>query len=267
MANSRYSVGDATLHVHEEGTGIPLLFIHGFPLDHTMWRHQIRALASEFRAIAPDLCGFGQSSVTEGTVTMEQFADDLGALLDEMQVTEKAVICGFSLGGYIAWQFWRKYSKRVRAMVLCDTRAVADTDDASAARLKMAEAVLQKGPAIVAEAMMPKLLAAGTSRRSPEIVDEMRQTILNTPAAGIAAAQRGMAARQNVEAMLPTISAPCLVLVGEHDVISPVDEMRQIASSIPAAKFTIVPDAGHMAPLENPDFVNKELRTFLRELS
>src|SRR4029079_12092951 len=121
-------VGDLLMAVATGGErGYPLLLVHGFPLDHTMWRPQIDYFVDHCRVIAPDLRGFGGTDVTPGAVTMEQMADDLNALLDVLEVREKVIFCGLSMGGYIGWQFWRKYSDRVAAMILCDTRSIADT--------------------------------------------------------------------------------------------------------------------------------------------
>ena len=126
-------INGATFHVFDEGAGPAILFIHGFPLDHRMWQGQFDALSANNRLIAPDLRGFGRSSVTDGTVTMEQHADDLAVMLDRLGVRQPVCLCGLSMGGYIAFQFLRKYSAQVRSLVLCDTRSVADTPEAAAA--------------------------------------------------------------------------------------------------------------------------------------
>jgi 3-oxoadipate enol-lactonase len=141
---SKISVGDVALSYVDRGTGIPLLLVHGFPLDHSMWSHQIEELSSFGRVLAPDLRGFGQSGVTEGTVTMERFADDLAALLDAVGVGEPVVFCGLSMGGYIGWQFWKRHPSRLRALVLCDSRAAADSAEGARARRQSAEKVLSQ---------------------------------------------------------------------------------------------------------------------------
>ena len=255
VSGVRYCVAD-------EGRGPAMLFVHGFPLDHTMWRHQLAQLTSDFRCLAPDLRGFGKSTVTAGTVTMEQFADDLAALLDALHISEPIVFCGLSMGGYIAWQFARRHSDRLKALILCDTRAVADTDEAAANRLKLANDVLQQGPRIVADAMLPRLFAPGTVQTRPEILEETRQVILATSPAGIAAALRGMAQRPDARPWLPAISWPTLLLAGEHDAISTPDEMSDFARSISNARLAIIPDAGHMTALENADAVTLAVRDF-----
>jgi 3-oxoadipate enol-lactonase len=256
-------IKDATLNVVDRGAGPGVLFIHGFPLDQRMWNAQLDALSANHRLIAPDLRGFGRSSVTEGTVTMEQFADDLAMMLDRLNIQQPVALCGLSMGGYVAFQFLRKYPARVRSLVLCDTRSVADTPEGAAARRQMADKVVAEGTAPVAEALLPKLLHPRTPSDRPAVAQAVREMILSTDPRGIAAAQRGMAARSDVTAQLPTISVRTLVLVGQEDAISPLDEMRKLAEAIPGAQFVAVPDAGHMAPMENPAFVNDAIGGFL----
>ena len=256
----------ATLFVHDVGQGSPILFVHGFPLDHTMWREQVAELSRDHRCIVPDLRGFGRSSVTEGKVTMEQFADDLAALLDALAISEPIVLCGLSMGGYIAWQFARWHSPRLKGLILCDTRAVPDSAEAAAGRLKLADDVVRLGPEVVVNAMMPKLVAPGFRVREPQWIEEIRQVMLGTNSHGIAAASRGIAERADAQPWLTTIECPALVLVGDQDVISTPAEMSEIASSLPHATFRVIPDAGHLSPLENPSPVNEAIRSFLEVL-
>ena len=260
------TVNGIELAVADEGSGPPLLLVHGFPLDHGMWNAQVEALSGQYRVIVPDLRGFGQSGVTEGKVTMEQFADDLAALLDALEVDEPVAFCGLSMGGYIGWAFWRNHRRRVRAMIMCDTRAAADTPEAAAGRLETADRVLREGPAPLVDAMLPKLLAEATLRSRPHLVESLRRVMLSTDPEGIAAAGRGMAERPDATSMLPRIDCPCLVLVGRFDALSTPDEMRTIADVIPGARFAEIPGAGHMAPVENPDAFNTVMIEFLGAL-
>jgi 3-oxoadipate enol-lactonase len=260
---ARLPIGDISLNVTERGSGMPLLLVHGFPLDHTMWSGQLDALAGQSRVIAPDLRGFGGSDVTPGTVTMAQFADDLAQLLDTMQVREPVVFCGLSMGGYVAWQFWARHRRRLARLVLCDTRAVADTTEGAAGRLKTAEKVLAEGSQVVAESMLPKLFAPARIEQQDSIIAATREVMLQTHPDGIAAALRGMAQREDYTPRLPQIDVPTLVLCGQHDGISPPQEMQQIAAMIPGATFAEIAGAGHMAPLEDPAAVNSQIKAFL----
>lgn len=243
-----------------------LLFVHGFPLTHAMWREQVEAFRATYRVLVPDLRGFGQSEVTPGTVGMDRFAADLDCLLDALGINEPIVLCGLSMGGYIAFQFVQKYAARLRGLVLCDTRAAADTPDARKGRAQLAADVLANGPAPAADAMLPRLCGPKTLGERPGILPFLKEMILANSPAGIAAALGGMAARPDMRPLLPTIAVPTLVLVGADDVISPPAEMRELAAAIPDAEFAIVPSAGHMAPLEDPAAANAALARFLKRL-
>lgn len=269
---NRVQVNGVDLAVATAGQGAPLLLVHGFPLSHAMWRPQIEALAKTHRVIAPDLRGFGQSNflggagsipLSEPRVSMEEFADDLNALLDVLGVTEPVTCCGLSMGGYVGWQFWRKYPQRVARLVICDSRAVADTPEGAKGRAELAKRALAEGPGPVAEGMMAKLLAPDTIANQPDLVDDVRQMIYQASRQGIAAALLGMAARPDVTDLLPQISVPTLLIVGEHDAISTVDEMRGIAAKIPGAQLAVIPHAGHMTTIENPAAFNAALIEFL----
>lgn len=257
-------VNGIDLRVLVEGEGSPLVFVHGFPLDHSMWRWQVGRFARSHRVIAPDLRGFGDSDVTDGQVTMEQFADDLAAMLDELHVTQPVILCGLSMGGYIALEFVRKYSNRLSALILCDTRAAADPPEARQKRLEMADEVLREGPSAIADSMIARLFAQKTYRDQPQVVEETRRQILGTPRVGIAAAALGMADRRDLTGLVPEISMPTLVIVGEEDGITPPAEMKEMADSIPESEFLSVTGAGHMAPLEASAAVNSAIQRFLQ---
>lgn len=259
----KYQVRDIQLHVVEAGAGPPLLLVHGFPLDHTMWQAQIEELARDARILAPDLRGFGGSEAAGEIVSMEDFADDLAALLDVRQIEEPVVFCGLSMGGYIAWQFFLRHRTRLRALILCDTRAAADTPVAAEARRVNAGRVLSEGVGFLAEAMLEKLFAAETRQRRPEVVESIRRRMLSASPQGVAAALRGMAARPNMSAWLPQMDLPTLVVCGQEDALSTVEEMRGIAAQLPQARFVEIARAGHMSPVEQPQAVNQAIREFL----
>jgi pimeloyl-ACP methyl ester carboxylesterase len=261
-----FSVNGADLWCLERGAGLPLLLVHGFPLDHTMWTGQVESLAPHCRVVAPDLPGFGRSPAKSDKATMEQFADDLAALLDALEIREPVVFCGLSMGGYIALQFCRKYAARLAGLILCDTRATADTPEAAAARQTMAARVLRDGVAPLVETMLPKLFAETTRQRQPHVIEGLRTVLEGGNPRGIAAAARGMAERPDMTAALAEIRCPMLVIVGQEDAISPPAEMGGIARAIPGAKFVVIPAAGHMSPLENPIAVNAAIAEFVSTL-
>ncbi len=263
-------LNDINLAYIDRGAGPVVLLVHGFPLDHSMWDAQIDAISAEHRVIAPDLRGYGESALGDVDdavgVPLERYADDLASLLNALHITEPVCYVGFSMGGYIGWQFWRRHRDHVAALVMCDTRAVADNDEGRAMRLKMAAHVAEWGAGKVAEAMEPKLFAESTRKERPELVAETRRVITSTNVRAIAAAQLGMAARVDSTELLTDINVPTLVIVGEHDVLSTRDEMSGIAEKIPGAKFVEIAGAGHMTPVEDPAAVTKALLDFLRGL-
>jgi pimeloyl-ACP methyl ester carboxylesterase len=268
-AMARVRVRDTELHVVDRGSGPVVLLVHGFPLSHRMWESQIAALSDRSRVIAPDLRGFGESAPLrngEVVLTMEQLADDLAGLLEALGVSGPVTYCGLSMGGYIGWQFVRRHRQRLRALILCDTRAAADTPEARAGRRKLAESVRANGSEVAATAMLSKLLAERTPEQRPEAIDRVRQMIVGTRPETIAAALMGMAQRPDVTGGLASIDVPTLVVVGTHDALSPPSEMREIAAGIPGARFVEIPEAGHLAPLENPEAVNAAVASFLDQV-
>jgi pimeloyl-ACP methyl ester carboxylesterase len=240
--------------------------LHGFPLNNSMWRFQIEHLSKSHRVIAPDLRGHGGSSVTEGSVTMNSMANDVANLLSALEIDQPVTLCGLSMGGYVAWEFWRHHRDRLSALILCDTRAVADTEEVARARQMMAAQVVHAGSTMAAESMVPKVLGQVTLNSRIGIVEEVRNMILDTDPVGIAATQRGMAERIDMTPHLKDVDVPSLVICGEDDTISPPDEMQQIAQALPQATYREIEAAGHLAPLENPEPVNKAIDEFLATL-
>jgi pimeloyl-ACP methyl ester carboxylesterase len=261
--NSTIDIGDTALRLVDRGEGRVLLLVHGFPLDHSMWSAQIEDLSTHFRVLAPDLRGFGGSGVVSETLTMSRLADDLAQLLTALNVGEPVVYCGLSMGGYVAWPFFQRHRDRLDALILCDTRAAADTPEAAQGRYYLAERVLRDGTAAMSDEMMRKMLADEVRHRAPEKVEELREMIARCDPQSAAAALRGMAERPDNRDLLPLIDCPALVLCGEHDQITPVAEMEAMAAEMRTAAWQIVPDAGHLAPLENPAVVNAAIRRFL----
>jgi pimeloyl-ACP methyl ester carboxylesterase len=259
-----------SLVCEERGSGPVVVLLHGFPLDRHMWDAQIEALSGDFRVLAPDLRGFGQSMITpfdvEVGVPMEKYAADLRQMLDTLGVRQPVVLVGFSMGGYAAFQFVLRNPDRVRGLVLCDTRSVADTEEARTNRKKMAADVLAANSAEPALAMMPKLLSPHTPQARPAVAEQVRGMILRQSPAPIAAAQRGMARRENVTPRLAQISCRALGIVGVDDAISPPKEMREIAGALPHARLVEIPNAGHMAPMENPEAVSQAIGDFARSI-
>ncbi|MEW4563693.1 alpha/beta fold hydrolase [Bremerella sp. JC770] len=259
-------IGDTSFHVRVAGEGSPLVLVHGFPLDHHMYDDVFEPLAEQHQVIAIDLRGFGQSDGYREIVPMEMFADDIAAILDALEVTEQINFAGLSMGGYIAWQMWQRHRDRLSRLILLDTRAIADDEVQARARRMAAEAVLSAGMGDVPMNMLPKLLAESTISQKPDVASTLTEMILRQDPRGVAAAQRGMAQRPNVESWLSEITIPTLVISGQYDVISPPEEMKGFAAQIPGAQFVEIPDAGHMVPMESPAAMCEAVLPFCRDL-
>jgi pimeloyl-ACP methyl ester carboxylesterase len=230
-----------------------------------MWRHQLENIEG-YQRIAPDLRGLGQSDAPDLGYGMNIYAADLAALLDTLDIDE-VVLCGLSMGGYVAFEFLRHWRSRVRGLVLMDTRAEADSAEGRRARDAAAASAREGGAEAIAQAMLPKVLAPSTFTDQPEVVERVRQTIVKTPVAGIVGALAAMRDRPSSESQLPTLgNLPTLVLVGEADTLTPPDQARAMAQAIPGARFATVPGAGHFPPVERPEVVTKLLREFLESL-
>jgi 3-oxoadipate enol-lactonase len=259
----RLTVNGVNLAVEVRGEGPAVLFVHGYPFDRTIWRDQIDSLDG-YRRIAPDLRGMGQSDAPDLGYGMGIYADDLAALLDALGVNE-VVLCGLSMGGYVIFEFLRRWRHRVRALILMDTRAEADSAEGRRARDAAAATAREGGAAAVGETLLPKVLAPGSDERAPELVKRVRTMIAATPVAGMVGALAAMRDRHDSTGLLPTLAGlPTLVVVGEEDVLTPPDAARRMATLIPAARLVVIPGAGHVPPLERPSETTAEIREFLR---
>ncbi len=268
MHTHQVALTDVRLAVHTRGSGRPLLFLHAFPLDHRMWMGQ-EPLAEQFRLIMPDQRGFGGSRSAGCLESIEQLADDAVAVLDALHVDEPAIVCGCSMGGYVAQHVAIRHPARVRSLILVDTKLEADTPEARAARADLAAKVQRLGPEIVAAAMVPRLLTAtpeanGMARRG-ELEALLRRMILEQPVSTIVAALSALAARPDMTACMRQVDLPTLLVVGADDQITPPDCLARAEGIMPEARLLIVPHAGHMTPLETPAVFNAAVLAFLRE--
>jgi len=244
---------------------LPVVLLHGFPFNRTLWREQVEALRERYRVVTVDLRGHGETTATVASATMEEMAEDVRALLDELQL-RRVVLGGLSMGGYVALAFYQLFPERVGALILADTRPQADTDEARRAREVTATRALDEGMQTIADAMLPKLLAPETHAERPEIVARVREMILNTDARGAASALRGMAVRRDQTELLREINCPALILVGSLDAITPTADAEVLRREIRDARLEIIEGAGHVSNLERPSEFNSALEKFLREL-
>jgi len=261
----RITVHGVNLAVEERGKGPAVLFVHGYPLDRTIWREQIGALEG-FRCIAVDLRGMGQSDSPDLGYSMSIYAADLAALLDVLGVDD-VVLCGLSMGGYVAFEFLRQWHSRVRGLVLMDSRADADAPEVRRARDAAAATARERGAGAIADAMLPRMLAPATLSRRPDVAERVRALMARTPVAGIVGALAAMRDREESESLLPTLAGvPTLVMVGDADTLTPPDQARAMVAAIPGGRLAVIPGAGHLPPVEQPEATTASLREFLRSL-
>jgi pimeloyl-ACP methyl ester carboxylesterase len=249
----------------DRGIGQPVIFLHAFPLNRGMWRDQIVALLNDrrYRLVALDWRGFGESEISNEVSTMEMFADDVAGLMDALGM-EQAIICGLSMGGYAAFAFLRKYPHRVRGLILADTRPGADNDEGKANRERIARLAESRGSGAIADALMPALTADATRQNHPALEAAIRRMIDAATSRGIAAAARGMALRADATDLLASITCPTLVLVGEHDALTPPAVAQSYAAAIPGAQLRVIAGAGHLTNLEQPEAFLAATRDFLQ---
>jgi len=250
----------------ERGSGIPLLLIHGFPLNKEMWAPQIPELSGIARVLAPDLRGHGDTPPTPGPSTMSLLADDLNAFLDKLSIRESVVLCGLSMGGYIAFEYYRKFPQRIRGLILTATRAAPDTQEGRKGRDALAQQIEKSGMKSIVGDLALKLLAPQTAVNHPETVELIKQIMLRTSKIGAVNALMGMKLRSDSTPLLSEIKVPTLLVHGEHDQIVPIIEAKQLATEIPDSHITMIPNAGHLLNLEQPKRFNQTLIDFLEQL-
>jgi 3-oxoadipate enol-lactonase len=243
------------------------VLLHAFPLGANLWEPQMRSIPDGWRLITPDLRGFGGSTELDSlsALSVADYADDVVDLLQELGI-ERAVVGGLSMGGYAAFALLQSAPQLIDALVLADTRATADSPEARANRRNMLALVDREGPSGVAREMMPKLLGATTRETNPTAEATVRRLIKQQSPVAIRSAIHRMMHRPDFTPMLPSITVPTLVIVGEEDELTPVDDSRRIAEAVPGATLVTIPAAGHLSNLEQPDAFNAALTGFLTKL-
>ncbi len=263
---SNISIHGRAVGYDDQGGGDVLLLIHGHPFNRTMWRPQIETLRrSRWRVITPDLRGYGESAPTPGPTTLTAFAEDIAGLLDLFGI-QRVVLGGLSMGGQIVLEFYRLFPHRVRALLLADTFAQADSEDGKKARRDTADRLEREGMSAYAEEVLPKMLAPHNITAHPEVAKLVLGMMQNTSPAGAASALRGRAERSDYTELLPNISVPALVVVGREDEFTPVSQAQFMHDRIPDSRLAIIEGAGHMPNLEKPAEFNMALRSFLDEI-
>jgi pimeloyl-ACP methyl ester carboxylesterase len=255
------------LHTDDRGSGpITVVLLHGFPFNRSMWGAQVAALEGTYRVVTPDLRGHGASGDPGGSsYGVDAMADDVLETLAVRGIEGPVVLGGLSMGGYVALSIASRAPGSLQGLMLLDTKATADTPEAAATRLELAQAMESTGNLdLVVRAMLPKLLSPTTRERNPELAGRVEAMMRGTKARSIAATSRGLADRPDRMANLPGITAPTLVLVGADDAVTPPDASQAMAAALPNATLAVIPDAGHLAPMEQPEAVNAAIQNFLR---
>ena len=242
---------------------LPLLLIHGFPLASTMWEFQIEDLGNLARIIAPDLRGHGRSDTVSGPYTVAGLAEDCIGLLDTLSIFRPAIICGLSMGGYIAFEIYRRFPERVAGLILTATWARPDTPEGQVGRDKGIALVEKEGVAPLVEGMLPKLFAQETAVSNPGLVADIRDIMLDTSPQGAIGALHAMKNRPDSTPLLATIDVPTLVIHGREDQIIPLSEAQAVHKAIPNAQLVVLENAGHLPNLEQPDLFNDAVLDFL----
>jgi pimeloyl-ACP methyl ester carboxylesterase len=251
----------------DEGANVPpLLLIHAFPMNSQMWAPQINALSPVVRVTAPDLRGFGGTEPMPGPYSVDELADDCRALLDNLGVKEPVVVGGLSMGGYIAFAFYRLFPERTAALVLAATRATADSPEGKQNRNKMIETAEVEGPHAISQAMLPKMLAPQTYQENPKLVETVREIMESNSVEGVIGALYALRDRPDSTPLLPQIHCPALILHGTEDQLIPLSEAEAMQSGIQGSSLRVIPNSGHLLNMEQPDLFNQAVHRFIREL-
>jgi len=257
----RIKSADAEIAYEVLGSGPPVVLLHPFPVHHGFWLPAAQALASRYQLILPDLRGHGDSGAGDGPATMEKHAADVARILDHQEL-ERVPVAGVSIGGYVLFEFWRRYRGRVAALVLCNTKAQADSAEAKAGRLQAAAEVLERGTEPFFQSMVPKLLGKTTREARPDLVDGALVMMRKMSAENVAQVQRGMAERPDSVPELKSINVPTLLITGDEDILTGPPEAEFMRQHIPASAMKIILRAGHYSPWEQPEEAGRLLRNF-----
>jgi len=258
-------IDDIQLAYDDVGSGPAVVMIHGYPFNRSLWTEQVDALSSKYRVVTPDLRGFGESDNSEGPATMNRMAQDVATLMDQLGI-DQAVIAGLSMGGYVTLAFCKQFPERVKALVLADTRAQSDSEEAKQTRSQQAEKATTEGMAGIADAMLPKLLTPETVSKRPEVVKRVRDMMLKTKPQGAAGALLGMAQREDLSEFISTIGVPTMIVVGREDAITPVADSEKMKSKIATSHLVVIENAGHVSNLEQTEQFNFALLKFLERV-
>jgi pimeloyl-ACP methyl ester carboxylesterase len=250
------------LYTRDVGDGTPLVLVHAFPLSSAMWLAQREGLSARFRVLTPDMRGFGGSPLGTDEPSVDTMADDVADLLDAKGI-DRAIVGGHSMGGYVALAFCRRHSDRILGVVLANTKATEDTGDAREARLRTAGRIEAEGSVdVLLEELLPLLVGPTTMRRRALVYGRVRGLVQSAPPPAAAWAQRALAACPDSLGTLAGFRPPTLILQGAEDAIVSEDEARAMSGALPNAELIVIPGAGHLTPIEQPQLFNDAVAEF-----
>jgi pimeloyl-ACP methyl ester carboxylesterase len=257
---------DAEIVYRVLGDGPSVVLLHPFPVNHEFWLPVAEALSTRYRIILPDVRGHGDSGVGEGLATMDKHAADIARVMDDAEIG-RAPLVGVSIGGYALFEFWRRHRGRVSALGLCNTKAPTDGAEARAGRLQAANDVIERGAEPFFQSMVPRVFSKTTREMRPDLVEGALRMMRKMSPEDVAQVQRGMAARPDSVDTLKTINVPTLLVTGDDDILTGVNEAELMRQHIPTSQLRVIPKAGHYAPWEQPEEATRILRQFLDEVS
>ncbi len=253
------------ISLYQEGSTLnkSIIFIHGFPYDHFMWKSQIRFFKVNYNIVSYDIRGLGNSFASDGQLTLESFVDDLETIIDDLNLN-KPIICGLSMGGYILLRAVERFEHKLGGIILCDTKSEADSNETKLRRAAGIKKINTEGVKKFVADFVPTCFTEESINNSDDYSEILTRSINSDPA-GVKGCLLAMAGRTDTSEYLEKIKIPALIICGEKDKLSPPDSMKELAKKINGSEFILVPEAAHMSPVENPGFVNEAIENFLEK--
>lgn len=262
----KYQLDNGFLAYDQNGIGIPLLFIHGYPLSRRIWIPQLEGLADIASMITLDIRGHGESYPFVGPYLMDLLAVDCKRLIDALNIKTPILVCGLSMGGYVTFALFRKYPQIFRGMILTSTKPGPDSSDAKRNREVSIKNVREYGVPFIADNMLPKIVSPVTLSAKPDLVNTIRDIMIETSVQGVVGALNGMRDRPDSSPLLPHINIPVLIIHGADDQLIPIQEANSMSQQISNSRLITIPEAGHLPNLEQPEIYNKAIRDFIQSL-
>lgn len=263
--NLTVNVNEINLSYDDVGEGnIPIVFLHGFPFDKSMWQEQLDYLKMTHRVIAFDIRGFGKSKDEESHLSMDLFANDLILFIDKLGL-DKVIICGLSMGGYIALNAMKRFPSRFEALILCDTQCISDSHDVKTKRYQTIADINEYGETNFNEGFIKNVFHEDSITNKPELVEQLRSVVFSNSKHIITQGLIALAERPETCSILEEITIPTLIICGREDIVTPLEESKYLNKNIKGSVLHVINNVGHVSNLEQPSKFNKLLRDFLMD--